>query len=213
MVLNYMNKEDYPKSIAQVAGHSIDNIKSFRYLGCEIKFDEQGTGDAEVELRINCAEAKFYQLSKKFFNRKIALKLRTKILDALIRSRLVYACQTWTLTSNQMRRIKTVYMGMLRKMVRNGYRRVEGTYRFAFTNEHILRICGTTCVGQFIASQQKKYLAHIIRMQNTAMAKRLLFNDNKSKRTGPRTTLHSTVLAQEHSTEEEFYEIAMIRQI
>lgn len=213
MVFNYVTEEGYPESIARVAGHAIDNVKTFTYLGCEIKFDESGTGDAEVELRIDCAESKFYQHSNKFFNRKIALKSRTRIFDALVRSRLIHACQTWSLTARQTQRIKSTYMGMLRKMVRHGYRRVEGTYRFAFTNDHILKICGTTCVGEFIALQQKRYLAHIIRTQNTSIAKRLLFNDNKSKRPGPRITLLSTVLAQQQSAEDEFYTMAMMRQI
>ena len=131
----------------------------------------------------------------------------------LIRSRLVYACQTWTLTENQLRRIKSSYMGMLRKMVRNGYQRIEGSYRFAFTNKHILRICGTTCVAEFIRSQQQSYLAHIIRMQNTSMAKRILFNDNISRRRGPRTTLLSSVVAQQGCTKEEFYEMAINRRL
>ena len=213
MILNYEIDINYPESIAKVAGYTIDNVTSFKYLGCQIKYNAPGTGDAEVNLRVDCAEVKFYQLSKKFFNRRINLKLRTSILNALIRSRLVYACQTWTLTENQLRRIKSSYMGMLRKMVRNGYQRIEGSYRFAFTNKHILRICGTTCVAEFIRSQQQSYLAHIIRMQNTSMAKRLLFNDNISRRRGPRTTLLSSVVAQQGCTKEEFYEMAINRRL
>ena len=213
MVLNHKSEIDYPDSIAKVAGHTIDNVASFRYLGCEIKYNDSGTGDAEINLRIDCAEVKFYQLSKKFFNRRINLKLRTSILNALIRSRLVYACQTWTLTVNQLQRIKSSYMGMLRKMVRNGYQRIEGSYRFAFTNSHILKICGTTCVAEFIRLQQQSYLAHIIRMQNTSIAKRLLFNNNISKQRGPRTTLLSSVVAQQGCTREEFYKMAITRQL
>ena len=39
-----------------------------------MKFDKPGTGDTEIELRIDCAECKFYQHSKKFMNNKIDIK-------------------------------------------------------------------------------------------------------------------------------------------
>ena len=56
----------------------------FRYLGDEIKYDEPATGDSEIELRINVAESKFYELSKKFLNHKIYLKTRIKILNTIV---------------------------------------------------------------------------------------------------------------------------------
>lgn len=205
MIFNFPNDAEYPEKIAQIANENIANVKSFRFLGSEIRYDQPNTGDTEIELRIDCAESKFYQYSKKFFNHDIALKTRTKIFDALVRSRLVYACQTWSLTVRQLQRIKASYMGMLRKMTRNGYRRIAGTYRYALNKEAILKICGTTCVGNFIARQQKKYLAHVIRMDDSCMAKRLLFNNNECKRPGRQVTILSMVLAKEECTADEFY--------
>ena len=102
-------------------------------------------------------------------------------------------------------------MGMLRKMVRNGYRRIESTYRYVLNKEAILKICGTTCVGAFIARQQKKYLAHVIRMNDSCMAKRLFFNENKCKIRGRKVTVLSMVLSKEECTEEEFYQGATER--
>ena len=57
MILNqqYLRKE-YPSSISELNGIKIENVTVFRYLGCQIKFDEPGTGEAEIELRIDCAE-------------------------------------------------------------------------------------------------------------------------------------------------------------
>ena len=86
---------------------------------------------------------------------------------------------------------------MLRKMLRNGYRRVEGTFTYVLTNEQILKNCEIVCVGGFIANQQKKYLAHVIRMDDTAIVKRLAFNANRSTVPGRIITLFSSVLTNE----------------
>ena len=74
MILNqqYMNS-DYPTTISMLNGKQVENVKIFRYLGCQIKYDEPGTGDTETELRIDCAECKFYELGRQFMNHKIGI--------------------------------------------------------------------------------------------------------------------------------------------
>ena len=211
MIFNHTDTANYPDTIAKIGEETIGNVKEFRYLGSSIRFDQNSTGDAEVDLRIDCAESKFYQHARKFFNRDIAIKTRAQIFNALVRSRLVYGCQTWSLTVNQLQRIKSCYTTMLRKMLRNGYRRVEGTFRYVLTNEQIFKICGTSCVGGFIANQQKKYLAHVVRMDDSATAKRLAFNANRSTVPGRIVTLFSSVLMNEGCTTEEFCRNAALR--
>ena len=211
MIFNDTESTEYPESIAQISETKIENVKIFRYLGSDIKYDEPNTGETEIELRIDCAESKFYQHSRKFFNHNISLKTRTQIFDALVRSRLTYGCQTWSLNTLKLQRITSCYMGMLRKMVRKGYRRIEGTYRYVISNETLIQICGTTCVGDFIAKQQKKYLAHVIRMDDSSIAKKLLFNGNKRRRPGKEITLLTTVLRNERCTEDEFSQNALNR--
>ena len=70
MIMNhqYINNDPstYPKTITKLKNIPVENVSKFRYLGDEIKYNEPATGDAEVELRINVAESKFYDLSKKF---------------------------------------------------------------------------------------------------------------------------------------------------
>ena len=211
MIFNHSVTADYPETIARVGGEDIENVKEFRYLGSNIRFDQHNTGDTEVDLRIDCAESKFYQHARKFFNHDIAIKTRTQMFNALVRSRLVYGCQTWSLTENHLQRIKSCYTTMLRRMLRNGYRRVEGTFRYVLTNEQILKICGTICVGGFIANQQKKYLAHIIRMDDSSIAKRLAFNANRSTIPGRTVTLFSSVLSNEGCPADEFCRNAALR--
>jgi len=96
MILNFNEGGDYPTTISSLAGANVDNVEVFRYLGCNICWNEFNTGDAEVNLRIDCAEIKFYELGKKFMNHNINLSTRVSLLNCLVRSRLTYGCQTWT---------------------------------------------------------------------------------------------------------------------
>ena len=218
MILNHKilaGDEDatYPKSICKLNGVPIGNVTTFRYLGDEIKYDEPSTGDTEIELRIDAAESKFYELSKKLLNYKILIKTRILVLNSMVRSRLTYSCQTWNLTSRQTDRINSVYTSMLRKMVKDGYRRKNNTeWNFQLSNSDLHRICGTEEISNYTARQQKKYLAHIARKPNTNLTKKLLFNDNKAHKPGRQANLENSVLMNEQCTADAFYKRALNRE-
>ena len=205
MIIKYqVESQEYPTSISRLNGKDVENVRTFLYLGCNIKFDEAGVGDSEIEFRIECAERKFYELGKKFMNHKIAIRTRVKIFNSLVRSRLTYACQVWSLTRRQLQRITSAYMSMLRKMVKGGYRRKKDAWSFIRSNEDLLRICKTECIEAFISAQQRRYLAHVIREENDRISKKLLFNNNESKKRGRRVTLKTTVLENEAISENAF---------
>ena len=142
MILNhqYLKIEEYPNSITDLNGSKIENVKVFRYLGCHLKYNDLGTGNEEIELRIDCAECKFYQHGKKLMNRKINITTRVKILNSIVRSRLTYSCQLWCLSKKQLSRISSTYMLMLRKMVKGGFRRKTDSWSLILTNKKILEI-------------------------------------------------------------------------
>ena len=217
MILNYQYINDdsstYPASISLLNNAPIENVTKFRYLGDEIKYDEPSTGDAEVELRIDVAESKFYELAKKLLNYKILIKTRIIILNSMVRSRLTYSCQTWNLTSRQTDRINSTYTTMLRKMVKGGYRRKKDTeWNFVLSNSDLHTICGTEDINEFTARQQRKYLAHLARQPNSTLTKKLLFNSNEASKPGRKSTLESRVLTNEQCTADEFYKKALKRE-
>ena len=66
----------YPETIVELDMNAIENVTIFRYLCDKIKHDEPSTGDAELNLRISLAEAKFYEHIKNLTNFKIYLSTR-----------------------------------------------------------------------------------------------------------------------------------------
>ena len=204
------NNQTYPKSIAKLQNQSVENVETFRYLGDEIKFDEPTTGDAEVNLRISIAEAKFYELIKKFTNFRINLKTRVLIVNSIVRSRLTYSCQTWTLTQPQMNKINSTYIQMLRKLVRNGSKTED--LRYIYSNEQILRFCNTPDIPTYVAKQQESYLGHLARQSNHCLTKKLLFNDDRRTKPGkPFETLEDKVMKNKQCTKDQFYKNALQR--
>ena len=203
MILNQQENESYPLTIACLQEKALENVSCYRYLGCEINTKEHTTGEAEINLRIDAAESKFYSITHNFLNMKINLKIRTTMLNALIRSRLVHGCQTWNVNQTQLKRVGTSYNKMLRKLVKGGYKRREGSWSFVHRNEDILRMAKTLPLESFVKNQQRNYVAHIIRKNNSSIVKKLIFNSNESRKQGPQQSLLSNVLKNEGCTLQE----------
>merc|ERR1712015_217470 len=102
-------------------------------------------------------------------------------MNSMERSRLIYGCQTWSMTKQLLRKMIATYSGSLRKMIKGGFRRKEDSWSFVLTNENIRHQCNTEDIEVFIRRQQQNYLAHIIRQEDTSIVKRLTYNDDKRR--------------------------------
>ena len=105
---------------------------------------------------------------------------------------------------------------MLRKMIKGGLQRYdeENDFRYKICNKKLLEICNTENVTDFIARQQTKYLAQLVRQSNTTLTKRLLFNENKYRKRGRRTeTLCDKVLKITGTNKDQFCKAALKREI
>ena len=56
---------EYPETIVNINNMSVENTTTFKYLGCNIKYVEPSTGDSQLEMRMDTAQYKFYELRKK----------------------------------------------------------------------------------------------------------------------------------------------------
>ena len=107
--------------------------------------------------------------------------------------------------------MSATYHGYLRKMIKGIYKRRENSWSFELATVDLLRISKTSSLKIFIEKQQLKYIAHIIRKNNSSISKRLLFNDDSSKKPGPQTTVISNIIKSERCTPTQLYTSAMDR--
>ena len=193
MILNHQYKGiDYPISVSTLGDKQLENVKIYRYLGCEIEFNKPSTGDTELTLRQDAAESKFYMLAKNLMNMKVNLKIRANIMNSLVRSRAVYGCQAWCIQQIQMQKLNAAYMSLLRRMTKGGFK------SYIHRNEDLLRMAKTDSLHTFVRKQQLKYVTSIIEKDNNSVVKRLLFDDNRS--ISPQLSLMSSVMKNKNLT-------------
>ena len=76
-----------------------------------------------LSFRISSAFQKWNELKHVFFDPRIFMSTRIKLLEACVRSRLLYSCQSWDLSVSELRKLKTIRHSLLGRMVRNGFKR------------------------------------------------------------------------------------------
>ena len=143
-------------------------------------------------------------------DRRIFLKIRVHLLEACVRSRLLYSAQSWELSASELRKLEVIWNSFLRKIISNGFKRknVPQTYlkarkeakktktlvpepdgldwSYVFSNESLRNITKTTDISSFCKIQHLKYLAHVTRLSNDSLQKQLLFScDHKKYRRDP----------------------------
>ena len=58
---------------------------------------------------------------------------------------------------------------------------LQKQYSYEITNQDLIQKCKLEPPENYVARQQRSYVARIIRNDDNSISKRLLFNNNKSK--------------------------------
>ena len=72
-------------------------------------------------------------------------------------------------------------------MIRNGFARRNSQneeWNYNITNNQLLVKCKTDDIKSYVIKLRQRYLAHIIRLPDVSLAKRLAFNDERMTRPG-----------------------------
>ena len=106
---------------------------------------------------------------------------RRKLLEACVRSRLLYAPQAWYPNSREINELEVCWYGCLRRMVKGGFsrKRDQNTdkqlFSYTYSNLDLESIIKTPPIRQFINVQYLHYVAHICRGENALLTKKMLF--------------------------------------
>ena len=195
MILNYQG-DDYPDNIT-IKQKKIKNVKTFKYLGAMLSYNEPGTSDAEISHRIGMANAKFASMKKLLCNYHLKLSTRVRFYEVYVRSRLCYCCETWTLTKKQLQQVETAHINFLRRLVRGGMNRKSSQkeineakkralkgdvedlnnidWAWKFNNENILNLTKTPTMSDYIEKQNTRWVAHVCRASNETLTEQLMF--------------------------------------
>ena len=161
------------ESLISVNDTDLGNVRSFRYLGHWLTDDPKMP--KYLNHQLGAAQGEWSKHKRFYTDKEINLHTRVKIAEARVRSRLTYALQSDRLTRRQCDNIDSVWMRMLRSMVRGGFRRKYGEHSYTLSNASILTTCNTRSASSFCKQQHLKFIGHITRMENNAIQKQMLF--------------------------------------
>ena len=142
-------------------GEELKNVDHFNYLGSVI--DKDGTIDKDVDLRVQAAWSSWTKLTGVLYDRKIHLRLKAKVYEAIIRPALTYGSECWAMKVTNKRTIATTEMRMLRGIL--GVSRREH-----MRNEEIRLILYIT----HIRSGRLRWFGHVQRRDANCVTRRVM---------------------------------------
>lgn len=83
------------------------------------------------------------ELKKVFRNKYIDMWVNRKFFNGYIKNRLCYGSNTWAAKENQLKRLESALIKMLRTLVSKGTKRNED-FKFVYPKQDILKMTGST---------------------------------------------------------------------
>ena len=103
----------------RINGEKLDEVDSFKYLGAVVT--DQGS-KPDVLSRIEQTTAALARLKTIWNDKHISLSSKIRLMLSLVISALLYACETWTLTADILKKLQATEMRCFRKLLGISYR-------------------------------------------------------------------------------------------
>ena len=151
-------------------GKALDTVEHFTYLGSCISSD--GSVGKEVSARISKARAAFANLRHLWRQRGISLELKGRVYRATVRAVLLYGSETWSVRTEDIRRLQVFDNRCLRTIARVGWSQ-------RISNEVIRkRVFGDgfdSTIKECVQRHQLRWFGHVLRMPSNRLPNKALF--------------------------------------
>ncbi len=118
-------------------GLQLDDVDKFKYLGSMFVVNGQGT--EEIRSRINLARSTFSRLQSCLWSRReISLHTKARVYQAVMRSILLYGCETWPVRVANERMLEVFGYSSIRRILRARRRDCEPSVEL---RRHLCRHC------------------------------------------------------------------------
>ena len=97
----------------------LEEVNNFKYLGAIISAD--GRCESEIRARIGTAMAAMARLNRIWTSKSIGLPTKLRLYRALVRTIVLYGCETWTLLSATENKLQAFENKCMRKILRISY--------------------------------------------------------------------------------------------
>ena len=147
-------------------GQALEEVDSFSYLGSEVQ--QTSRAEKEVKTRIERAATVYQMWRRKVFrSRNLSRRTKVQVFRAMVMSVLLYGAETWTVTQQDIRRLKTFQMRCLRDIV-------GVTLWDMRRNVDILEETGELPIKEQLRLKRLQWFGHLQRMPDHRPQKQLL---------------------------------------
>ncbi|KAH9587822.1 ATP-binding cassette sub- A member 3 [Schistosoma haematobium] len=154
-------------------GEQIEVVEKFVYLGSCISAGG-GVSD-EINARIVKARAAHVNLGHLWRLRDVSLAVKVRIYNSSVRAVLLYACETWPLRVEDVRRLSVFDHRCLRRIA-------DIQWQLHVSNVQVRhRVFGhrdDNAIGVTIVRHRQRWLGHVLRMSSQRIPRRALFADS-----------------------------------
>ena len=178
MITSKRKDNDDNREEIHVDDHTLDEVKSFQYLGSTIT--EDVSSETEIKKRLAMAIGQLAKLNKLWKSSNITTSTKVKLMRSLVISIALYGCETWTFSKKIEKRIMAFEMRC--------FRRILGiTWKQRITNETVVQRI-TELIGAYetlieIARRRKlQWFGHVTRRPGT-LAHTIMHGSVEGKRT------------------------------
>ena len=147
----------------EVEGERYGVVTSFCYLGDTI--DGNGGASAAITTRIQSGWKKFNELAPFLTSRAPSLTMKGRVYNACVRSCLLYGSETWPMTAENEKRLKTADYRMTRKLC--GSKLTDRN-----TLSDLQELTGIEDLSDSLRKRRLRWLGHVTRKDNTDWVKR-----------------------------------------
>ena len=107
-------------SNVRINNEELEEVTQFKYLGATITTD--GRSDVEIRRRLVIANQKLTQLRPLWKSTALSLRTKLRLLNAIVQSTALYACQSWTISAGLQSKICAFEMKCFRRLLGISYR-------------------------------------------------------------------------------------------
>ncbi|EYC10880.1 hypothetical protein Y032_0053g2350 [Ancylostoma ceylanicum] len=140
----------------------VPKASAFKYLGSRISAD--GSTLVEAEYRANAAWSKWRQVTGVMCDRKVPLKLKSKIYRTVVRPVALYGAECWPTTLKHEQTLHTMEMRMLRWT--QGLTRLDRV-----RNDDVRAMFGVAPIVAKMREARLRWYGHVLRSDDNSVAK------------------------------------------
>lgn len=166
-LIHNQHHQYYP--LIKINNETIENVKSFKYLGSFIS--DNGNLTPEIQNRIRNSSAAIAKLNERVFkNNDISMEVKLRVYKSIILPTLLYGCESWVLYRSQIKEIESYQQRILRNIMKINW--------FDYiSNKNVLLRANCPSIETMITRTQMRWVGHVVRMENNRLPKCILYSE------------------------------------